>query len=79
MTSNGILRHALVIHDPIDAHHLASRVRVVQQRQEVPKQPVVFTRTKAIETTGLRHDVAGWSRGHHYDGYCETKDDRTTH
>src|SRR5262245_59039043 len=39
----------VVIRDYIDARNLSSWVCGVQQGQEIPKQPVVFTRTAAMQ------------------------------
>ena len=41
--------NTVVIGDHIDARNLSSRVRGVQQGQEFPKQPIVFTRPEAVE------------------------------
>ena len=41
--------NAGVLHDNIDTRHLSSRVRAVQQRQEFPKQAILFTRAETIE------------------------------
>src|SRR5262245_48400459 len=41
--------HTVVIRDHIDARKLSSWVRGIQQRQEIPQYPIIFTRTEAIE------------------------------
>jgi hypothetical protein len=46
--------NAVVIHDNIDTRHLSSRVRAVQQRQEFPKQAIIFTRAEIIESFASR-------------------------
>ncbi len=41
--------NTVIIRDHIDARYLSSRVRGVQQSQEITKQPIVFTRAESIE------------------------------
>ena len=41
--------NTVVIDDDIDARHCGCSIRGVQQSLEVPKQPIVFSRTKTIQ------------------------------